>query len=130
MSLQDPIADMLTRVKNAHMAKKTDVVMPSSKIKVAIAKVLVQEGFASSYTVSDAVKPELSIALKYCEGRAVIEEIKRYSRPGLRRYAGKDGLPRVRDGLGLSIVSTCHGVVSDRDARRMGVGGEVLCTVW
>ncbi len=131
MSMQDPIADMLARIRNAQMAEKVSVSMPSSKTKVAIANVLAQEGFVESVRVDDNDgKPELSIDLKYFDGRPVIEELHRASRPGLRAYAGKDDLPRVRGGLGVAVVSTNKGVMTDKQAREAGVGGEVLCTVF
>jgi small subunit ribosomal protein S8 len=130
MSMQDPLADMLTRIRNAQMAEKTVVSMPSSKLKVAVASVLKNEGYISDYEVSSDAKPQLSIELKYFEGRPVIEELKRVSRPGLRQYKSVDQLPKVRGGLGVSIVSTNKGVMTDRAARAAGVGGEVLCTVF
>ncbi len=131
MSMQDTLADMFTRIRNAQMAAKTDVTMPSSKMKVAIANVLKEEGFVTDFSVSeDAVKPELNIALKYFEGKPVIEEIKRASRPGLRLFKGKDELPKVRGGLGVSIISTSKGVMTDKAALAAGVGGEVICTVF
>lgn len=131
MSMQDTLADMFTRIRNAQMAAKTDVTMPSSKMKVAIANVLKEEGFVMDFSVSeDAVKPELNIALKYFEGKPVIEEIKRASRPGLRLFKGKDELPKVRGGLGVSIISTSKGVMTDKAALAAGVGGEVICTVF
>ena len=130
MSMQDPLADMLTRIRNAQMAEKTVVSMPSSKLKVAVASVLKNEGYISDYQVSSDIKPLLSIELKYFEGRPVIEDLKRVSRPGLRQYKSVDQLPKVRGGLGVSIVSTNKGVMTDRAARAAGVGGEVLCTVF
>ena len=131
MSMQDPIADMLARIRNGQMATKTVVSMPSSKTKVAIANVLMAEGFVSSVDVSnDGVKAELSIGLKYHEGRPVIEEINRTSRPGLRSYKGSAEIPKVRGGLGVAIVSTSKGLMTDSQARTAGVGGEVLCTVF
>jgi len=131
MSMQDPIADMLARIRNAQMAEKTVVSMPSSNTKVAIAKVLKQEGFVSTVDVSEnGGKAELSIGLKYHEGRSVIEEIHRKSRPGLRSYSGSESLPKIRNGLGISIVSTSKGVMTDKQARSAGVGGEVICTVF
>ncbi|GAB3380702.1 30S ribosomal protein S8 [Azotobacter armeniacus] len=130
MSMQDPLADMLTRIRNAQMAEKTVVSMPSSKLKVAVANVLKNEGYISDYQISSDIKPLLSIELKYFEGRPVIEELKRVSRPGLRQYKSVDQLPKVRGGLGVSIVSTNKGVMTDRAARAAGVGGEVLCTVF
>jgi len=128
--MQDPLADMLTRIRNAQMAEKSVVSMPSSKLKVAVASVLSNEGYISGYQVTSETKPLLSIELKYFEGRPVIEEIKRVSRPGLRQYKSVDQLPKVRGGLGVSIVSTNKGVMTDRSARAAGVGGEVLCTVF
>jgi small subunit ribosomal protein S8 len=128
--MQDPLADMLTRIRNAQMAEKTVVTMPSSKLKAAVAKVLKDEGYIADFQVSGEVKQQLSIELKYFEGKPVIEELKRVSRPGLRQYKGVEQLPKVRGGLGVSIVSTNKGVMTDRAARAAGVGGEVLCTVF
>jgi small subunit ribosomal protein S8 len=131
MSMQDPIADMLTRIRNAQARGKASVSMPSSTRKVAIVRVLRDEGYVSDFKVTAADgKPVLEIALKYHDGRPVISEIHRISRSGLRRYAGKDELPKVRAGLGVAIVSTSKGVMTDRAARAAGVGGEVLCTVF
>ncbi len=130
MSMQDPLADMLTRIRNAQMAEKTIVSMPSSKLKAAVAKVLKDEGYIADFQISSEVKPQLSIELKYFEGKPVIEEVKRISRPGLRQYKSVEQLPKVRGGLGVSIVSTNKGVMTDRAARAAGVGGEVLCTVF
>lgn len=130
MSMQDPLADMLTRIRNAQMAEKATVSMPASKVKLAVANVLKEEGFITDVSVAEGAKGELSIELKYFEGKPVIEEIKRASRPGLRTYKGKDELPTVRGGLGIAIVSTNKGVMTDRAARAAGVGGEVLCTVF
>ena len=132
MSMTDPIADMLVRIKNAAAVRKQSVMMPSSKIKVAIAKVLKDEGYILDFRTAEAGpgKTELEIALKYYEGRPVIEELKRSSRPGLRQYKSVAELPKVRGGLGVSIVSTNKGVMTDRAARAAGVGGEVLCTVF
>jgi len=128
--MSDPIADMLTRIRNAQQAQKASVSMPSSKLKVAIAKVLQDEGYIDSYSVREnAGKPELDITLKYYAGRPVIERIERVSRPGLRIYKGSDKLPRVMNGLGVAIVSTPRGVMTDRAARAGRVGGEVLCYV-
>ena len=130
MSMSDPIADLLTRIRNAQQAQKASVSMPSSKLKVAIAKVLQDEGYIDSYSVREnAGKPELDITLKYYAGRPVIERIERVSRPGLRIYKGSDKLPRVMNGLGVAIVSTPRGVMTDRAARAGRVGGEVLCYV-
>lgn len=131
MSMQDPIADMLTRIRNGQMASKTSVSMPASKLKLAIANVLADEGYILGADVSEeGAKRTLTIDLKYYEGRPVIEEIQRASRPSLRKYVGKDDVPTVRGGLGVSIVSTSRGVMSDRAARKAGIGGEVLCTVF
>ncbi|WP_134607074.1 30S ribosomal protein S8, partial [Pseudomonas aeruginosa] len=124
------LADMLTRIRNAQMAEKTVVSMPSSKLKAAVAKVLKDEGYIADFQISSEVKPQLSIELKYFEGKPVIEEVKRISRPGLRQYKSVEQLPKVRGGLGVSIVSTNKGVMTDRAARAAGVGGEVLCTVF
>jgi small subunit ribosomal protein S8 len=131
MSMSDPIADLLTRIRNAQMAKLPTVVMPSSKIKAAIAKVLQDEGYITGYSVNENDgKPTLAIELKYFQGKAVIEEIKRASRPGLRSYKGKEDLPKVRAGLGISILSTNKGLMTETQARAAGLGGEVLCTVF
>ena len=130
MSMQDTVADMLTRVRNAQMANKATVAMPSSKLKVSIANVLEQEGYVSGVEVSEeGAKATLTITLKYFEGKPVIESIKRVSRPGLRQYRNKDSLPSVKQGLGVAIVSTSKGVMTDRVARAAGVGGEVLAFV-
>lgn len=129
MSMSDPIADMLTRVRNGQTASKAEVVMPSSKIKIAIAKVLKDEGYIQDYSVSDDAKPDLTIQLKYFQGEPVIDTVKRVSRPGLRIYKGKDDLPKVLNGLGIVIVSTSRGVMTDREARAAGFGGEIICTV-
>ena len=130
MSMQDPLSDMLTRIRNAQMVGKTDVAMPSSKLKVNVARVLSEEGYVGTFAVSEDAKPELTIELKYFEGKPVIAELDRVSRPGLRNYAGKGELPSVRSGLGVAIVSTSQGVMTDRAARSAGVGGEVLCNVF
>lgn len=130
MSMQDPLADMLTRIRNAQMVGKTLVSMPSSKLKKNVADVLLNEGYVSGVNIQDGAKPVLDIELKYFEGKPVIAEIARASRPGLRSYAGKESLPSVRGGLGVAIVSTSQGVMSDRAARTAGIGGEVLCTVF
>jgi len=131
MSMQDPLSDMLTRIRNAQMAGKTRVDMPGSKLKAAVAKVLKEEGYIEDFAASgDGGKPRLAIDLKYYEGKPVIAEIDRISRPGLRQYSGKGELPSVRAGLGVAIISTSKGVMTDRAARAAGVGGEVLCTVY
>ena len=130
MSMSDPIADMLTRIRNAQMVEKSVVAMPSSKLKVAIAQVLKDEGYIDGYAVrSEQGKSELEIGLKYYAGRPVIERIERVSRPGLRIYKGRDAIPNVMNGLGVAIVTTPKGVMTDRKARATGVGGEVLCYV-
>lgn len=130
MSMQDPIADMLTRIRNAQQVGKTSVTMPSSKLKKSIANVLKEEGYVGEFSVNEGVKAELTVELKYFEGKPVIAELDRVSRPGLRSYVGKDELPSVRGGLGIAIVSTSKGVMTDRAARAAGVGGEILCTVF
>ena len=131
MSMQDPISDMLTRVRNAQMAGKKFVDMPGSKLKAAVAQVLEDEGYISGHRVESAEgKPRLSIELKYYNGKPVIAEIERFSKPSLSRYASKDKMPNVRGGLGVAIVSTSKGVMTDRAAKAQGVGGEVLCTVF
>ena len=127
--MQDTIADMLTRIRNAQSATKENVAMPSSKVKVSIAAVLKEEGYIEEYKVTGDVKPELSITLKYYAGRPVIEKIERISRPGLRIYRRCDELPTVMNGLGVAIVSTSRGVITDRRARSLQVGGEVICVV-
>ncbi|WP_028357337.1 30S ribosomal protein S8 [Brackiella oedipodis] len=130
MSMSDPIADMLTRIRNAQQVEKVSVSMPSSKLKVAIATVLKDEGYIENFEIKgDKSKPELEIALKYYAGRPVIDRIERVSRPGLRVYKGHGDIPQVMNGLGVAIVSTSRGVMTDRKARSTGVGGEVLCYV-
>jgi len=130
MSMSDPIADMLTRIRNAQVVNKTSVAMPSSKIKIAIARVLKDEGYIEDFAVvGESSKPELKIGLKYYAGRPVIERIERVSRPGLRVYRGKGDIPTVMNGLGVTIISTPQGVMTDRKARATGTGGEVLCYV-
>jgi small subunit ribosomal protein S8 len=128
--MTDPIADFLTRIRNGQAASKAQVLMPSSRLKCAIAQVLQDEGYIKGYAVSEEDgKPVLSIELKYYNGRPVIESIQRASRPGLRVYKDKDGIPSIQNGLGVAIVSTSKGVMSDRQARAAGQGGEVLCVV-
>lgn len=130
MSLQDPIADMLTRIRNAQARTKRDVSMPSSKQKTAIAQILKEEGYISDFNVSeDGVKKTLMITLKYYEGKPVIELLQRVSRPSLRRYRGSDDIMKVKGGLGTAIVSTSKGLMTDKTARAQGVGGEILCIV-
>jgi|TARA_B110000503_G_scaffold30071_1_gene48533 small subunit ribosomal protein S8 len=128
--MQDPIADMLTRIRNAHQRSHPDVTMPASKLKASVAKVLHDEGYIGGFSVNDEVKSSLTVELKYYEGKPVIEEITRISKPSLRLYVGTDDLPRVRNGLGVAIISTSRGVMTDRAARAAGIGGEVLCTVF
>ncbi len=130
MSMSDPIADMLTRIRNAQMVEKTIVSMPASKVKAAIAQVLKDEGYIDGFHVKNADgKNELEISLKYYAGRPVIERIERVSRPGLRVYRGRHAIPQVQNGLGVAIVTTPQGVMTDRKARASGIGGEVLCYV-
>lgn len=131
MSMQDTLADMFTRIRNAQMAKKPGVEMPSSTTKVAVAKVLQDEGYIAGFkVVGEANKPVLSLELKYFEGKPVIERIKRVSTPGLRIYKGAGDIPKVKDGLGIMIVSTNEGIMTDRAARKANVGGELLCEVF
>lgn len=130
MSMQDTLADMFTRIRNAQMAEKESVQMPSSKMKVSVAEVLKAEGFIADFSVSGDAKPTLEVVLRYYQGRPVIENITRASRPGLRQYKSKEELPKVNGGLGIAIVSTSKGVMTDRAARKAGVGGEVICTVF
>lgn len=131
MSMSDPISDMLTRIRNAQLAEKTTVTMPSSKLKVAIAELLKDEGYVDGFNVvaDDGGKATLEIGLKYYSGRPVIEKIQRISRPGLRIYKGCNDIPKVMNGLGIAIVSTSKGLMTDRKARANGIGGEVLCVV-
>ncbi|MGB1328549.1 MAG: 30S ribosomal protein S8 [Porticoccaceae bacterium] len=130
MSMQDPIADMLTCIRNAHHRSKPEVSMPSSKLKASVAKVLQDEGYINGFSVSEDVKPILTVDLKYFDGKPVIEEINRTSKPSLRQYSGSKSLPQVRSGLGIAIISTSKGVMTDRAARAAGIGGEILCTVF
>ncbi len=129
MSLQDPIADMLTRIRNAQKAQKVSVEMPSSKQKVRIADVLKDEGYISDYKVSEDSRQQLVIELKYYQGKPVIEQLRRISRPGLRIFKSKDDLPSINGGLGIAIISTSKGVMTDSQARAAGHGGEVICSV-
>uniref|UniRef100_A0A3B0LZ08 Small ribosomal subunit protein uS8 n=1 Tax=Arsenophonus endosymbiont of Trialeurodes vaporariorum TaxID=235567 RepID=A0A3B0LZ08_9GAMM len=129
MSMQDPIADMLTRIRNGQAANKAAVNMPSAKLKVAIATVLKEEGYIEDYKIEGDIKPTLEITLKYFQGKAVVEIIQRVSRPSLRIYKKKDALPQVMAGLGIAIISTSKGVMTDRVARQAGLGGEILCYV-
>lgn len=130
MSMQDPVSDLLTRIRNAQRASHAEVSMPSSRTKQAICKVLQDEGYIESFDVEASAKPTLNVQLRYHNGTPVIEEISRVSRPGLRVYKACDELPKVRGGLGVAIVSTSKGLLTDRAARAAGVGGEVLCTVF
>ena len=129
MSMSDPIADMLTRIRNGQAATKAEVAMPASNMKQSIAKVLKDEGYISDYSVSEDAKPEMSVSLKYYDGKPVIEKIQRISRPGLRVYKNKDELPKVLNGLGIVIISTSTGMMTDRAARAAGIGGELICSV-
>jgi len=124
--MQDPIADMFTRIRNGQQAAKVKVAMPSSKVRVAIAKLLQAEGYVEGFSVEEGVKPTLEVTLKYFEGKKVIDTIERVSRPGLRIYKKKDELPKVMGGLGIAIVSTSKGVMTDRAARKAGMGGEII----
>ena len=131
MSMQDPLSDMLTRIRNSQLAGHAVVRMPESKLKIAVARVLKQEGYISEFKKEDsASKDNLTIDLKYYNGKPVIAEIKRISRPGLRQYVNSKNLPKVKGGLGTAVISTSKGVMTDRAARSAGVGGEVLCTVF
>ena len=133
MSMHDPIADMLTRIRNAQLVGHSEVTMPASRLKAAIAQVLKSEGYVDDFAIrdkaGDSAKKELAIALKYYAGRPVIERLERVSKPGLRVYKGRHDIPRVMNGLGVAIVSTSRGVMTDRKARADGLGGEVLCIV-
>ena|SRR6056297_1046546 len=129
MSMSDPIADMLTRIRNGQSAAKADVAMPASNKKQSIAKVLKDEGYINDFSVSDDAKPQLTVSLKYHDGKPVIEKIQRMSRPGLRVYKSTDEIPKVLNGLGIVIVSTSKGMMTDRAARAAGIGGELICSV-
>ncbi|MEE4294194.1 MAG: 30S ribosomal protein S8 [Xanthomonadales bacterium] len=130
MSMSDPISDMLTRIRNAQAVQKATVLIPASKVKTGIANVLKNEGYISDYRESEIDgKPALEITLKYVQGRGVIETMKRTSRPGLRQYRGKDDLPKIQNGLGIAVISTSNGIMTDAQARAAGHGGEVLCVV-
>lgn len=130
MTMQDPLSDMITRIRNANLREKVSVAMPSSKVKVSVAKVLKDEGYILNYKVTEDIKPVLEIDLKYYDGKPVIEEITRSSKPSLRVYSSSKDLPKVKSGLGVAIISTSKGVMSDRSARSSGIGGEILCTVF
>jgi len=127
--MSDPIADMLTRIRNGQSASKANVAMPASKTKQSIAQVLKDEGYITDFSVSEDAKPELTVSFKYFDGKSVIESINRMSRPGLRVYKNKDELPKVLNGLGIVIVSTSKGMMTDRAARAAGIGGELICSV-
>jgi small subunit ribosomal protein S8 len=130
MSMSDPVSDMLTRIRNAQMVGHTEVVMPASRLKAAIAQVLKDEGYIEDFAMRDSgAKKELRIGLKYYAGRPVIERLERVSKPGLRVYKGREDIPRIMNGLGVAILSTSRGVMTDRKARADGVGGEILCIV-
>lgn len=129
MSMQDPIADMLTRIRNGQAATQVAVSMPSSKLKVAIAELLKAEGYIADFAVESGTKPTLEVTLKYFEAKPVIEQIQRVSRPGLRIYKKKDQLPSVMGGLGIAVISTSKGLMTDRAARKAGLGGEIVCYV-
>ena len=130
MSMQDPISDMLTRLRNGYMSKQKEVVIPSSKLKVAIAKVLEQEGYINGFRVDGDVKKTLVVEMKYFNRRSVVEGIERVSKPSCRLYCGCRDIPKVKDGLGLAILSTPKGILSGADAEKQNVGGEILCYVW
>tara|TARA_E500000178_G_scaffold319774_1_gene342351 strand:- start:117 stop:503 length:387 start_codon:yes stop_codon:yes gene_type:complete len=128
--MQDPVSDMLTRIRNAHHRSKSQVSMPSSKLKTSLAAVLKKEGYIESFDIDGGNKATLTLHLKYFDGKPVISEIARYSKPSLRRYSSRVDLPRVRNGLGVAIISTSQGVMTDRAARAAGIGGEIICTVF
>ncbi len=129
MSMSDPIADMLTRIRNGQSAAKADVAMPASNMKQSIAQVLKDEGYINDFSVTEDAKPQLTVSLKYHDGKPVIEKIQRMSRPGLRVYKNTDEIPKVLNGLGIVIVSTSKGMMTDRAARAAGIGGELICSV-
>ena len=130
MSMQDPISDMLTRLRNGYMSKQKEVVIPCSKLKVAIAQVLEQEGYIKGFRVNGEVKKSLIVEMKYFNRRSVVEGIERVSKPSSRLYCGCKDIPKVKDGLGLAILSTPKGILSGKDAEKQNVGGEILCYVW
>lgn len=129
MSMSDPIADMLTRIRNGQAVRKRQIIMPKSKLKIAIANILKEEGYITDYSIAEKIKPTLTIKLKYYQNKPVITNIKRSSRPGLRHYKPSTKLPKVLDGLGIAIISTSKGLMTDKKARNTGIGGEVLCCV-
>ena len=130
MSMQDPIADLFSRINNAQARRKTSVVVPSSKQKVSLVSLLTDKGYVDSFKVSDSAKPEIEIKLKYFEGAPVIKELKRISKPGLRQYSNKIEIPEINGGLGISIVSTNKGLMTDQEAKEAGLGGELICSVF
>lgn len=130
MSMQDPLADLLTRIRNALMVGKLEVSIPSSKLKLSVLKVLRDEGYIQDFEKNSGAKPEVTVKLKYFENKPVIEKLTRISRPGLRIYKNVTDIPKIKNGYGVAVVSTSKGVVSDREARQLGVGGELLCTVF
>ena len=130
MSMQDPIADLFSRINNAQARGKTSVVVPSSNKKISLVSLLKDKGYLDSYNVSDSAKPELEIKLKYFEGSPVIKELKRISKPGLRRYSNKKEIPEINGGLGIAVVSTNKGLMTDQEAKEAGLGGELICSVF
>ena len=130
MSMQDPIADLFSRINNAQSRRKTSVVVPSSKKKISLLSLLKDKGYIDSYDVSDSSKPEIEIKLKYFEGAPVIKELKRISKPGLRQYSSNTQLPEVNGGLGIAIISTNQGLMTDAEAKEAGLGGELICSVF
>jgi len=130
MSMQDPIADLFSRINNAQARGKTSVVVPSSNKKISLVSLLKDKGYLDSYNVSDSAKPELEIKLKYFEGSPVIKELKRISKPGLRRYSNKKEIPEINGGLGIAVVSTDKGLMTDQEAKEAGLGGELICSVF
>ena len=130
MSMQDPIADLFSRLNNAQARQKTSVVVPSSKFKISLMTLLQNKGYIESFNVTDNDKPEIEIKLRYFEGAPVIKELKRISKPGLRQYAGKEEMPEINGGLGMAIVSTNKGLMTDKEAKEAGLGGEIICSIF
>tara|TARA_B100000686_G_scaffold334742_1_gene402410 strand:+ start:339 stop:731 length:393 start_codon:yes stop_codon:yes gene_type:complete len=130
MSMQDPIADLFSRLNNAQARQKTSVVVPSSKFKISLMTLLQNKGYIESFNVTDNDKPEIEIKLRYFEGAPVIKELKRISKPGLRQYAGKEEMPEINGGLGMAIVSTNKGLMTDQEAKQAGLGGEIICSIF
>ncbi len=130
MSMQDPIADLFSRLNNAQARQKTSVVVPSSKFKISLMTLLQNKGYIESFNVTDNDKPELEIKLRYFEGAPVIKELKRISKPGLRQYAGKEEMPEINGGLGMAIISTNKGLMTDQEAKEAGLGGEIICSIF